>query len=227
MDQYPFFMDQQEAVKLRLDLALRLTNLSIEDFCQMQDLSRSTLFAWKNGRKPLTLKGMERLAKALENEGVFCTADWLLQGKGISPRTSQEVSQGLKPLIEQSNYQLFDETLDQEVKILQEIEAFRQINTQAEVLFVTDDAVTPLVKPGDYVGGLRLEDQDLHKAFNKICIVRLSSHQLLLRYVSEGTEDNLYTLSCLNPRTTVERPVIYDTNVTAIAPLVWIRYTQK
>jgi hypothetical protein len=46
---------------------------------------------------------------------------------------------------------------------------------------------------------------------------------MLLRRVRKGSRDGVYTLICLNPKTVVSLPVIYDVEVLSSAPVTWRR----
>ena len=214
-------------IGVRIDLTFKIAQLAIEDFCARHNIPRSTLFAWKNGNKRLTRKGAERLEKAFESENILCSSIWLLDGTGLPPRTFEEVKQGVSPIL--GYYKAgeeFDETLDEEIKVLKEIEFFRKIHDNGEILLVTDDGMAPLVVPGDYVAGLTVTEENITTAFNKPCIVRLSSDQTLIRHFSKGSKPDVYTLSCSNPLTTAQSPTLFDVKIKAVAPVLWIRYKQ-
>ena len=220
--------DLRQQIGFRIDLALKIAQLNIDIFCSKHNIPRSTLFAWKSGNKPLTLKGAERLVKAFENENLICTTNWLLEGTGLPPRTLKEVKQGALPVL--GYYKIeqdFDETLDEEIKILKEIEFFRQMYSNSRVLLVTDDGMTPIITPGDYVAGLTVTKDQIDTTLNKICLIELLSDQILLRHFSKGSEPERYTLSCLNPRTSVESPIFFNVKIKSVAPLVWIRYKKN
>ena len=217
--------DLRRQLGFRIDLAFKITQSNIDTFCTKHNIPRSTIFAWKRGVTPLTHKGAERLVKAFKDENIICTTDWFLEGKGLPPRTLKEVHQGTLPAFDYYKIdQNFDETLNEEIKLLKEIEYFCQIYLNGKVLLVTDDGMMPTISPGEYIAGLTVAPDVIKTALNKICLVELLDDQLLPRYFSTGSKENRYTLSCLNPRTCVELPTLFDIKIKSVAPIVWVRY---
>jgi hypothetical protein len=217
--------DLRQQIGFRIDLALQIARINVDRFCSKHNIPRSTLFAWKRGIQSLTVKGAERLVKAFEHENLICTTNWFLEGTGLPPRTLKEVEQGALPVLGYyKTEQDFDETLDEEIKLLREIEFFRQMYANSRVLLVTDDGMMPIIKPGDYVAGLTVAKDQIDTTLNQICLIELSSDQIFLRHLSKGSGPECYILSCLNPRTSVESPTLFNVKIKSVAPLVWIRY---
>ena len=217
--------DLRQQLGFRIDLAFKVAQSNIDTFCLRHNIPRSTLFAWKRGITPLSYKGAERLVKAFKNDDIICTTDWFLEGKGLPPRTLKEVHQGTLPAFDDYKMdQDFDETLDEEIKLLKEIEYFCQMYANSKVLLVTDDGMMPTISPGDYVAGLTVAANEIQTALHKICLVELLNDQILVRYLSQGSQEGCYTLSCLNPRTCVPLPTLFDIKVKSVAPIVWVRY---
>jgi transcriptional regulator with XRE-family HTH domain len=76
---------------MRLKRVRNLANLSREQLCSGSDVNIHTLIGWECGRfGGLTLVGTQRIIKRLEQEGVFCSAEWLLNENGAAPIVSTD-----------------------------------------------------------------------------------------------------------------------------------------
>lgn len=79
-----------EARAERLRRLRNLANLSRKDMCNT-DLNFNTLKAWELARfGGLPKDGADKVIRRIAKEGVICTADWLLYGKGITPQLTTE-----------------------------------------------------------------------------------------------------------------------------------------
>ena len=125
----------------RLRRARILAGISTRrEFEERHDISANTLQGWEQGKNPLSEKGARRVAQALKEEGLICTIDWLIHGTGMPPRPYEMVNAGLSDNIS-GNPSLADMNLKEEEDNYQEIQLFRQKNTNAIVLTDADNAM--------------------------------------------------------------------------------------
>lgn len=175
-----------------------------------------TLESWELATwRGLTLDGAERLVKIFQDEeGIPVTIEWLLFGKGDSPITHKK-----KP-----EFDFFDKNdLPEYALIAQELQMFHRHNQNAVDTVVNDDGLAPLLIPGDYVAGIRYVDKDIEKAVGKICIVQLPAGNVLIRFVVAGKSNELFTISCLNQKTSALDPLLSDIELFSAAPILWVR----
>ncbi len=208
--------EERQAVIRRIKSARMLKSLSqkdLEDF----GVNTHTLQAWELGRNPLTERGAERLVDALDKAGIDCTVQWLFTGLGFGPR--------LKEIISDAPYQKFvknaeviDWDLEKAIQI--EIETFCQLNPQATVLRLADDAMAPFYSLGNYIGGIKIPREQFENYLGYDCIVETDKGTFFRRLVKRNAD---YALICLNVKTTMTEPVILPTQIASVAPIVWHR----
>jgi DNA-binding XRE family transcriptional regulator len=202
---------QARALRVRYirEEVLRYTR---QQFGKKHDVSASTLHNWEVAKYGgLTEKGAMLLTKAFGAEGIPCTIEWLLYGKGTEPWT-------LTPQIASN---LNGNTVTQELR------QFLQSHANAVDAIVADDGMAPCFLPGDHVAGVRYFSESLDKALELCCIVQTTTGEVLVRKLSAGDKPNLFTLSSINPGTSVEHSVLKNISVFSAAPVIWFRRPVK
>jgi hypothetical protein len=84
--------------------------------------------------------------------------------------------------------------------------------------------MTPQFVMGDYVGGLKLQEEKFETTVNKACIVELIDGRKKLRQVIAGSRKGIYNLCGTNNRTQVQPSIIMDVELKWIAPIIWHRF---
>ncbi len=201
----------------RVKSARMLSGLSRGEIAEKYGISLPTLRAWENppsGKGGLTQKGAIRLVEAFKCAGVVCDVKWLLLGIGRGPTLANVISQfgNELPII-----------CDEEESILNEIECFKENNSDSIVVIVKDDGMSPLYNIGDYVGGSKMYNNDIEKLEGLDCIVESLDDEIFIRKLNKGRYANLYTLSCTNPMNDNVRPLIIDLPLKSAAEIVWRR----
>ncbi len=209
----------------RLKLARKLTGITLEAVPEKFGISKHTFYAWESGRNPIRDKAVTKIITALRQAGVYCTAEWLVHGTGLSPRFMYEVSaasEALHPTQEDSTEEW--EQFSDELAVLSEIKVFQKVNQNAEVRFITDDGMMPTYSPGEYVGGICFSADELAGvALNTHCIVELTNGTSLIRHLSQGSKPGVFNLACLNVQARVSHHVLYDVELLKAAPIIWHR----
>ena len=86
-------MGDRKQIATRLKAARSLAGYTNRrDFCAHFNIPYDTLDAWERGKNPLTLKGAKRIVESLRTKGIYCSEEWLRDGKGLSPRSLEEPS---------------------------------------------------------------------------------------------------------------------------------------
>lgn len=183
-------------------------------------ISASTLQAWETGKCRLTERGAQRVLSALEEEGIYCTLDWLLHGRGLMPQQAtigRLTKKSLQPTA----------TLPESEAISKELIFFRSLHKDALVFRVADDGMMPHYSVNDHIAGKRRTDTRINHLIGMDCIVQTPQNQLLFRRLLKGTHAQLYNLICTNINTTVSSPLLYDQQVVNAAPVIWHRRYDK
>ncbi|MBS0272560.1 MAG: helix-turn-helix transcriptional regulator [Proteobacteria bacterium] len=186
------------------------------------DIPLATLEAWERGKNPLTLKGARRIVQALKSVGVYSSEEWLMTGKGFSPRPLEEISVEFEL---DSPHSL--KTLEKNLKIAKELSTFTTLNDEAIVTIIRDDLMLPFYAEGDYVGGVKLPESAFHKALDRRCIVEFPNGQTTVRYVSKGKDFLHYNISAINKNAKATPMTTENVKVASVAPIIWHRAFHK
>lgn len=187
-----------------------MANLTQEQMCEDGELNPHTLAGWEVGRHGgLSKKGAQKIVNRVAQEQVICSVDWLLQGSAPEPYVLSR-SAG---------------TQSQTDAIQREIDYFLSNNIDAVIHQMTDDAMLPLAKQGDVVGGIKLAQAKWSCANNQMCIVATDDGQMmgLLKHNPSSSDYYLYP-SNLNDENTY--PVFKLEKLLWLAPMVWLRRKQ-
>ena len=192
-------------------------HLSRGHFERVHAIPQQTLQGWEDARwGTLTDKGAKKLIQAYKQEGLHVTLEWLMYGVGSDPLAAHyKVSESSHP-----GYQV---VLTEQAIISQEIQLFHQHNPNAIDMIIQDDAMLSCLAPGDLVAGKRFFDQAIEQVLGLLCIVQTKAGVMLVRKLEQGSAPGLYTLSSLNPETTVSEPRLEDVSLFSAAPIIWIR----
>ncbi len=175
-----------------------------------------TIRAWEEppaGRNGVTSSGTKRLIKVFQESGIYCTEDWILNGKGPGPTIVDRYNDTAPEALI---------TWGEEESILRDIESFKQNNHSAMVAVVTDRAMTPYYNYGDYVGGEKKTGRDICSLVGLNCIVEVRN-KTWIRRISMLDAENRYTLIALNMEVQGIEPVMFNVEITAAAQIVWHR----
>lgn len=187
------------------------------EFAQKHNISANTLQSWEQGKSTLTKKGAQRLVTALKQEGWLCSAEWLLQGSGLPPRSFERNSQSTESVIHENLH------WTEEERIYREIQFFKQNNPNSIVLTISDDSMEPFFANGDIIGGVQNFEKTIDDYLGTFCILELIHNQIVPRLLQAGSQPGVYTASCTNPKTKTAPLNIYDTKIISAAPIVWHR----
>lgn len=203
----------------RTKSARQFAGLTREEMSTRHHIPPSTLRGWESPgslrNQGLTLKGAQRLAKALQKEGVLCAVEWLMEGTGIGPQfistPATEANQNIIPLWEPY------------LAIQNEILCFEKNNPDAIVVMVSDDGLSPFFLPGDYIGGIKKYQKEISSLIDSYCIVETSTKEILVRKLCPGKKTETFTLSYIHAQTTAEAPLLANIKLNWAAAIIWHR----
>jgi len=163
---------------------------------------KSWELAWGSG---LTEKGAKQIVERAKELGIYCSTAWLLHGIG------KEATRLTKDL---------EQSAGMEEQIAKELLLFRA-QPHAVDTIISDDAMVPFLYPGNYVGGIIVNDME--QAIDKDCIITDDEDQLYVRTLKYGSEPGRYHLVALNPQPIFAKKEISNIIVKSAAPIVWLR----
>ena len=185
----------------------KLLRLSREEFCKQSAISHQSLKAWELGwGGGLTENGARKFSKHAKDLGIYCSVPWVMYGIGSPPAPIN-----LKHI-----------TLEtEEEHIARELLLFREnINAIDTVMY--DDGMEPMIKKGDYIGGIAINNPK--KAIGQACIVKDITGQEYIRVLQQGDQFDFFHLICLNIQTDSAKE-IRNIKLEYAAPIVWLRRT--
>jgi transcriptional regulator with XRE-family HTH domain len=199
----------------RLRTIRSMAGLTRDQLEQKYGLSTYTVQSWESARAGgLTQRGAERFVPIAQNEGIYCTVDWLMYGVGEPPRpTYLQLNPKPEP----------DYKQDEATAITQELLLFRSLNRDAIDFVVSDNGMEPYYCKGDYVAGKRYFDDSIARLVGHNCIVQTINNEILLRRVKQSKQEGFYNLLCLNPDTVIDRTTLYNQKLISAAPVIWHR----
>ena len=107
-----------------------------------------------------------------------------------------------------------------ESHIAKELLLFRELQYSIDTV-IRDDGMIPFLYPGNYVGGIIV--QNIENAIGKECIIIADNDEIFVRILKHGKEPARYDLTCLNEHTMLVKKEIKNTAIKFAAPIVWIR----
>lgn len=208
----------------RLRRARILAGISTRrEFEKKYHISANTLQGWEQGKNPLSKKGAKRVIEALKSEGLICSVEWLMDGEGMPPRPFEMLTANYSSEYD-TNAIMSAVNMNEEAAIYQELQTFKTHNPNPIIITISDDSMAPQYQVGDYIAGTRLcTPEKISAHFGQACIVELSNHTILPRYIHAGKEPNTYTLSCTNHQSQSTPLNIFNTTIISAAPILWHR----
>lgn len=133
--------DSADTFGERLKAIRGFLRLSRKAFAMRHGIPETTLKTWELSQVGISNHQMNKLLNALAKEKIPCTAEWLLEGEGLSPFSTHENHKG--------------RSASSGVHV--ERECFLKNNSQSLVQVVLDNAMSPYFYKGDYVGGTKID----------------------------------------------------------------------
>lgn len=212
--------DNPTSIGNRVKSARMLSGYTRQAFATVSEISMSTLRIWEEPSKTrsgLSLKGANRLVKALNSIGIFCTSQWLLNGTGPGPNI---IGSPREKIFEKQSV-----SWGEDESILKDIAAFKLNNTDPIVAIIQDGSMLPKFSYSDYVGGSKLYGEDIAQLIGRDCIIGLEDKTIVRRIVS--LSESGYTLSALNQDSLLKDTIIVEAKPFYAAEIVWHRWKRK
>jgi hypothetical protein len=194
---------------------LRLTRAYIEKKYKLPEI---TLKSWENSMIKISKNGIKRCVTVYKNEGLIVDESWIADGKGLDPT----IRLSLGHYFAMPSETTIPIDTDDEVAMMRDAQEFRDRYSNAVVMIVSNDEMSPHYRAGDYVGGRLRTTSELDSIVNKDCIIYLKGGG---QYFRRLFKDSLgrYNLTCLNPVGRTTEPIIFDADIESAAAVIWIR----
>lgn len=212
----------------RLRFLRKMAHLSMKEFAQYCNLGLTTINYWEQGYSSVTERGAKKVCKAMREEGIECSAIWLMTGYGEPPKITD--SSKLSKLNYQALESLSKQTINEKksdypmenIEIRAELTLFKKHYPEHLIHLIDNESMKPLYGAGDLVAGKKLTEKNMELAHGADCIVELESGKLLLRRVKIAQVANSFDLYVINSEASLEFPPLRNINVRALAPIVRI-----
>lgn len=183
-----------------------LLSLTRDEFCENADMTLAALkgweLAWGGG---LSQQGAEKIVKRAKQLNIYCSDSWLMHGIG---REAIYLTKAMD--IQESD----------EKHLAKELLLFRELKNSIDSV-IKDDGMTPVLYPGNYVGGIISNKID--HAIGKECILIDENDDVYIRILKQGDKLGFYNLCCLNPSPSFVKKEIKNISIKLAAPIIWIR----
>jgi len=202
----------------RLRRLRNLANLSRRALCEQSGININTYIGYEVGRYGgLTKKGAEKIIQYLSSKGVYCSLEWLMHEVGKGPQVITDIK------ISNEKETALILSLNEEQKIKEELLLFHQHYENSIDSQILDDGMTPLYEAEGYVAGVPCFEAAIKNVVGCNCILQTKSGELLIRNLRQGRTENTYILTCINPNTLINNPVLYDVELSFAAEIIWYR----
>lgn len=206
----------------RLRSARSLVRMNRKEFCERYGFNLHTVQSWESGRYLVRANSLERFCEALAKEGVFCTPDWIVEGKGDGPKLVG-TEKDFTTLNTENNFpKRTSPTAGLEDMIAEnETNAFylshQSAGIEVVVTRVADNTMLPQYGAGDYVGGRVQTHSNFKSLLGKDCIVEIGPDNFIVRrLLTDGSR------IILAPTVSNERALSFD-SVESAAEIIWHR----
>jgi DNA-binding transcriptional regulator YiaG len=207
----------------RVESVRGLTRLSRNDFAKKCGIPSGSFQNWETPRfGGLTEKAARRITTAIKSFGVHCSIEWLMFGIDPGPITDERLYLDGELIIKEPRASYLTED-DQTTHIAEEVLLFRKHHASSLDYLVSNDAMEPIYKSGDYTAGPAYFNDQIDSCIDLDCIIKTKDGEIMLRTLKKGTQDQRYTLTCRNPNTAVENSILYDIALLSVAPVIWVR----
>ena len=197
----------------RLRRIRNLANLSRKELCDEAGININTYIGYEVGRYGgLTKNGAIKTIDYIASKGVYSSIEWLMYGLGQAPRVVTDIQHNCF----QDNYDGSNENKN----ISEEIFLFKKHYENSIDYQIVDDGMFPIYCLDDYVAGVCYKSDLINELIGFNCIVQIETGDIVIRNLRAGREKNSYTLSCINPETIVNQPIIYDVKLIFAAKII-------
>ena len=178
----------------------RLTGLTRQEFCERHGISLSAYKQWEHGKVTISEKTVLFCIQAFLAEGINCSSEWILNDGDKPPSI---INSNNRHLPEKFFERAF-ENISPEISAFLDVQAYQRNNPDCVVHQIKNRAMLPLLRVGDYVGGVPLEKNKLHLAHRELCILEIEHKKYIVRTLHKQKSN--YVLIASNLSASVVNP---------------------
>tara|TARA_B100001093_G_C26769045_1_gene989228 strand:- start:650 stop:1315 length:666 start_codon:yes stop_codon:yes gene_type:complete len=202
------------AINNRVKRLRMMSGLTRKQFSILSQIPQQTLSSWEDPlihRSGITEKGAEILIKALEEQKIETTKEWIFFGEGKCPSFISHTE----------NSEVIDTPdWDYQEAILRDIADFTKNNLHSCILQLKDDSMSPILEKGDYVGGIKPNNI---KIDGMNCIIILNGEVLVRKIIRTDDKRNIIVSTLKDIFTGQPTETISLDNSEDIFAIVWYR----
>jgi transcriptional regulator with XRE-family HTH domain len=174
----------------RLKFCRNLLGKTLREFASAASISYATLSRYERGMLKISRKSIDKIIYLFLSQGINCSKDWLLYGKGEMPLLERK---------EESDNPLNEDTDITDAFVTFNELSFIQKNIPNTVIrCIEDNSMYPVFQIGDYVAGHPIGNYDLRSINGEYCIIELPDKRVVVRQFF--IKDNLIALIPLNTK---------------------------
>ena len=202
-----------DSVRERVLYARQLVFRHRGNFCKKYGISSSTLSQVEGGFIKLSASFAKKLVSAFQEEGLACSAEWLMDGVASPPTLLTDLSKEVEADTDVTS------GLDEDRRLLMESLYFETLNKNSIVYRITQKDSHGIFSVGDYIGGIRIYDK-FDTLIGRRVIAELDDGSSLVGFLAKGSVKNRYSLI---PFDLQENPIQHNINLKSGAIIVWHR----
>ncbi|MBN9542897.1 MAG: hypothetical protein J0G32_03775 [Alphaproteobacteria bacterium] len=196
-----------------------MTGLSRYSLSKKYKIPYSTLRQWEEASR-ISYDYVQRLIKLFNSINIIVSDDWLINGTGPEPYINKETD---RLDLQTGHHQIqFDDVL-----ALIEAKEYEKKYINSIVINISDQAMNPLFKPGDYVGGFVTSTNNMDLWIGDFAIVILQDGSTLFRKILWSQPDKEVALVAINPLAKEHNRYVKISDIKHFAPLYWHRILRK
>jgi len=176
-------------------MARALTGMSRQDLHEKTGIATSTMDTWESGRVELNEKSSLRVCESFRKLGIFCSAEWLLNGEGIPPHLMSDTEKSMFSYeksfenvgigASKKKSFVFPPFLNADIK--KELSFFLNLHEGAMFLILKEKFLNSQFDVGDCVAGIELNPKNL---IGSIVILQNTDEESFLCRLTK-VEDNI------------------------------------
>jgi transcriptional regulator with XRE-family HTH domain len=193
--------DRIKAVRTHLGLTRK-------QFAEKHGFSDSTLKAIEYSTAPLKPSQLHKLIEIFLREGLPCSEEWIITGKG-------------EPLLKKEDLDKTSSSLLNPIS--EEIKVFQKNYPRSLLIQLKDNSMSPFYEKQDYIGGIKITRTLKPSDYGRPYIVVLQDNKKLVRSLYPGQPKELFTLISLNLLNPLECPCYVNVPLNGLYEIIWYR----
>jgi transcriptional regulator with XRE-family HTH domain len=182
--------------------------LTRKKFAEKYGFSDSTLKAIEYSVAPLKPAQLHKLIEIFLKEGLPCSEEWILTGKGEVLLKKEQIDSASSSLLD---------------PISEEIKVFQKHCHRSLVIQLEDNSMSPFYEKLDYIAGIKITRHLKPSDYGRPYVIVLPDDTKLVRSLYPGQQKGLFNLVSLNLTDHLDHPLHTNVTLKDIYEIVWYR----